>query len=164
MDFSKFLDAIKLSPKYLIPIFLASGFLLFSPPQYSETLGLDKLIILYRSWIGLVFLLSSTLLFSHAISQIWSWVTKKYGAKKRLISLKKRLGNLTVEEKKILNAYISNQTRTQVLDLENGIVNGLIQEGIIYRVSPIVRVTLTACNIQPWAWDFLNENKHLLSR
>ena len=163
MDFSKLLDAIKLSPKYLIPLFFASGFLLFSPTEYSAILGLDNFVASYRSWIGLVFLVSSALLLSHLLTSGWTWVNRKYDSQKSFSSATNRLRNLTPDEKVVLGGYIFNQTKTQVLDMMDGVVNGLVHAGIIYQASTLGSLFEGfAYNIQPWAWDFLNKNKHLL--
>jgi hypothetical protein len=159
---SDFLEAIKLSPKYLIPIVLSSGFFLFSPRRYIELLGLESLVNQYRHWVGLVFVLSFALLVSHIIIQVGSWLAKKYHDNKRLIASKKRLRNLTPDEKKILRRYILEQTKTQSLDIRDGAVNGLASENIIFRSSNVGLMTIFDHNIQSWAWEFLNENKDLI--
>ncbi len=160
---NNFLEAIKLSPKHLLPIFLSSGFLLFSPKQYLELLGLEGFINQYRPWIGLIFILSFALLVSHITIQVWSWVNKKYLSRKRLNASKNRLRNLTPDEKKILQRYILKQTKTQSLDIRDGAVNGLVNENILYRSSNVGMMTIFDHNIQPWAWEFLNKNKDLIS-
>jgi len=163
MDLSKLLDTIRLSPKYLVPIFLASGFLLFGPMQYTATLGLDGFVASYRSWVGLIFLLSSVLLLSHLLISIGSWVKRKLNEQKSLITATNRLRNLTSDEKIVLRGYIFPQTKTQVLDLTDGIVNGLVHAEIIYQAAAVGSLREGfAYNIQSWAWDFLNKNKHLL--
>lgn len=76
---------------------------------------------------------------------------------------KKRLHRLSAEEKQILRAYIERQTRSLNLDVMSGVVNGLEQETIIYRASSLGHLMAGfAYNIQPWAWDYLNEHRDLL--
>jgi hypothetical protein len=163
MDLSKLLDAIKLSPRYLVPVFFASGFLLFSPTTYIASLGLDSFVTSYRSWIGLVFLVSSALLLSHFFISVWTWVKRKLDAKKSSNEAINHLRNLTPDEKALLQGYIFNQTKTQNLDMMNGVVNGLVHVGIIYQASRMGDLLEGfAYNIQPWAWEFLNKNKRLL--
>ena len=164
MDWSKLVDALKLSPRYLVPIALASGFLLFSPPQYLATLGLDSFVSSYRAWIGLVFVVSAALLATSFFLQAWSWSKGKFKKFQSKAAAQNRLKNLTAEEKVILHGYIMNQTRTQVLDFASGIVKGLEHEGIIYQASPLgTLIDGFAYNIQPWAWEYLNNHKELLA-
>jgi hypothetical protein len=163
MDWSNLLDALKLSPRYLVPVALASGFLLFSPADYLTVMGLDTLVNSYRSWIGLVFLVSAALLITSLIQQAWSLSKVRYARFRTRRAAHKRLNHLTAEEKDILRGYIVNQTRTQVLDFASGVVKGLEHEGIIYQASPLGSLLDGfAYNIQPWAWDYLNDHKELL--
>ena len=79
---------------------------------------------------------------------------------------RKRLYNLTADEKNILAGYIKNKTRTCYLNYSNGVVKGLEHETIIYRSSDINSsyhgLMAFPYNIQPWAWDYLNNNPNLL--
>ena len=164
MDWSKLLEAIKLPPKYLVPICLASGFLLFGKPSYVALLGLDSFVDSYRPWIGLVFILSLPLLLLEVLQRIWSWLSRKYKNIKSRFAARHRLEHLTQEEKEILREYIFNQSKTQVLDLADGVVQGLVHAKIIDQASPLGSLADGfAYNIQPWAWNYLNKNKHLLS-
>jgi hypothetical protein len=45
------------------------------------------------------------------------------------------LHTLTVEEKQLLCGYILNDTKTQILHVDDGVVNGLERAGIIYLTS-----------------------------
>ncbi|PYS76153.1 MAG: hypothetical protein DMF66_16310 [Acidobacteria bacterium] len=65
MDFSKSLEAIKLSPKCLFPVVLVSGFLLFAGPGVIGVFGLAELSAKYKPYISGVFLLSAFLVLSH---------------------------------------------------------------------------------------------------
>ena len=162
MDLSKILEGIKLSPKYLLPIALASGFLLFGPPNYIAVLGLDAFVFSYRTWIGLILLLSSTLLLSHLLYGSWHWVSRQLQDLRFKSSGRKRLANLTREEKETLREFILKQTRTQRLDFTSGVVTGLEHDKIIYQAAGVGSVMGFDYNIQPWAWDYLNKNKRLL--
>lgn len=163
MDWGKALDAIKLSPKYLLPIALATGFLLFGSSQQISKLGLDSFASLYRPWIGLVFLLSIVLLTTQLLLNAGLWLKHKYEQNQAMAIAQKRLANLTPEEKYILGGYIVRQTRTQDLDFTNGVVTGLEHAHIIYRAANVGSlVDGFAYNIQPWAWKYLNKRKELL--
>jgi len=135
MDLSKLLDAIKLSPRYLIPVFFVSGFLIFSPTTYTASLGLDNFVTTFRSWIGLVFLVSSALLLSHFLISGWAWIKRKFDAQKSFNEAINRLRNLTPDEKAVLRGYIFNRTKTQKLDMMDGVVNGLVHKNNLSSIQ-----------------------------
>ncbi|MBN6885360.1 membrane protein YqaA with SNARE-associated domain [Cytobacillus horneckiae] len=100
------LGFIKLNPKYLIGLVIASAILLFSPDIFLNKLAITSFVDKYRVWIGLVFLVTASLLISHLIWYI------SYSVKDRLDGQsfqklgKQRLKNLTPREKEILiDAY-----------------------------------------------------------
>lgn len=71
--------------------------------------------------------------------------------------------NLTPQEKKIMNIYISKETRTQNMHLEYGAKNDLVRHHIIYRSSDVGRQnTGFSFDIQPWAWEYLKKHEELL--
>ena len=133
MDLSKLLDWIKLSPKYLLAISLASAVLLFANSGFLEHTGLQELSTEYRPWVGGIFLVSTSLLASHFIYELLTWARKRYGKLTKLKHAKKRLHNLTPEERDILRGYIIGNTRTQYLSLDDGVVHGFEAERIVYR-------------------------------
>jgi transposase len=168
VDFSKLVDWIKLSPRYLLPIVLVTGFLLFASKDTLEIFGLAGLVSDYRSWLGLVFLLFAFLLVSAAItsglSLAYRWIKQKRKNAAFLRRGRERLRHLSEPEKEILRRYIEGQTRTQYLAMSDGVVNGLVHEGILYRASTLSSfLDHFAYNIQPWAWDYLNDHPKLLS-
>lgn len=162
MDLSKYLEAIKLSPKYLVPFVIVSGFLLFARPDILEIFGLAELSAKYRPYIGGIFLLTAALVLSHWMISLYQWLAKRRLWSRRIKAAKKTLHNLTGEEKEILRAYIGGNTRTQYLQLESGVASGLELEYIIFRSSNIGNLDGWAYNIQPWAWDYLNKHRELL--
>lgn len=163
MDFSKSLEAIKLSPKYLFPVVLVSGFLLFARPSMLEVFGLAELSAKYKPYIGGVFLLAAALVLSHWAISLYKRGEKRRLWSRRIKSSKRRLRNLTAEEREVLRGYIGGNTRTRYFQLESGVVSGLQLEHIVFRSSNVGNLDEGwAYNIQPWAWDYLNENLELL--
>jgi hypothetical protein len=158
----KVTDWIKLSPKYLLPISLTTGFIIFAKTEWLQLFGLAELRAKYLPWIGGIFLLSTVLLFSHTVFTFSSWVRKRVSMKRALKRAKQRLHNLTEEERNILQNYIGSGTKTQYLDMQSGVVNEMENDFIIYRSSNIGQLEEWSYNIQPWAWDYLNEHLELL--
>jgi hypothetical protein len=162
MDLSKLSEWLKLSPKYLFPIALVTGFSLFASVDILEIFGISSLVAQIRPYLGVIFLLSTALLITNLLVSLYSFAQNKYQGVKNLKVWQQRLHSLTDNEKHILGYFINNQTRSQYLSIENGVVNGLEHENIIYRASNIGRLDEWAYNIQPWAWEYLNNHRELL--
>jgi len=162
---SKLLDWIKSSPKLLLPISFATGLLLFGKPEFIKKLGLLSQKDNYQPGIGIIFLLSTSVLASHLFFGLSSQIKTKIASSRVLRCRQKRLSNLTEQEKEILKGYIEKGTRTQYFRLEKGgVVRGLESEHIIYQASNIGRVLEGfAFNMQSWAWEYLNKHPELLS-
>jgi hypothetical protein len=165
MDFTKFLDWIKLSPKYLAAIGIFAGGLLFTPQSFTETLGLLTIIGKYRPWIGLVFFLTIALLAAHAFDPIVKYIKGSWNGRKVRKLMEERLHNLTPDEKAIMRGYILQDSRTQYLRPDDGVVSGLQSAKVIYQASQVGGAGFSfrfAFNIQPWAWDYLNKHRELI--
>ncbi len=158
MDLSRLIEWIKLSPKYLLPIGLVSGFLLFVNDSFLEKFGLKAFVGNFRAWIGIIFLMVATLIVIDISYQAFSCIKISYtntrNRKKRI----ERLKNLTPEEKDILLGYLFPETRTQYFPINDGVVRGLEAESIIYQSSNVGDLDNWSFNIQPWAWQLLKKH------
>jgi hypothetical protein len=163
MDFSKLTEWLKLSPKYLFPICIVTGFALFAPANTLEIFGINLLVAQIRPYLGIVFLLSASLLVTNLFTSLYSWAQNKYQRTLKLKAWQKKLHSLTAEEKYILQHFINNQTQSQYLPMDNGVVNGLEIKKVIFRASDIGNLDEWAYNIQPWAWEYLNNHPELLT-
>ena len=157
MDWSKIIDWLKLSPRYLIPITIVSGILLFLNEKCLNFFGLTNLINQTRPYISLIFLISIALIISDLAIRILNWGSKKISNKIRFRSLTKRLFDLTPEEKNILLGFFLNNTRTQYLSISDGAVKELEAFDFIYRSSNVGEIENWSYNIQPWAWKFIKK-------
>ena len=162
MDFSKLSEWLKLSPKYLFPICIVTGFALFAPINVLEIFGITSLVSQIRSYLGIAFLLVTALLITNLLSSLYVWIRNKYQSAENLKIRQKRLHSLTDEEKSILQHFISNQTQTQYLSMDDGVVNGLELKKVIFKASNIGQLDEWAYNIHPWAWKYLNGHPELL--
>jgi TIR domain/Super-infection exclusion protein B len=83
-------------------------------------------------------------------------------------NLKKRFENFTEAEKEILRFYIRNGTRTQKLQYDDGVVTGLIQEGILHYASNRAVSYwdpphfYTDVNMELWVWEYIKEHPGIL--
>ncbi len=160
MDISKFIEWIKLTPRYLLPIALVSGFLLFAPNTVQKVFGTLKFVEQFRFWIGLIFLLSTSLTISDLTIKTIALVSKNIKAKRTSNNMVKQLYSLSPEERTILARYIFGNTKTLPLSVASGVVNGLEIMKIIFKSSHLAYlVDSWPYNIQPWVWVYLNEHK-----
>lgn len=71
---------------------------------------------------------------------------------------------LSEPEKEILRGYVHNSTTTLYFPMSDGVVGGLEAQRILYRSSNIGHLDEWAYNIQPWAWEYLNDHPELLDK
>ena len=155
-------EILKLSPRYLLPVAIVTGFLTLGGETTLDSIGLKQIRHQYRPWISLAFLASTAVVVGHLVTEGSMHLKKRHEEREAQKNALRRLHNLTTVEKVILARYIDRQTRTQNLDVGSGVVNGLEHEGIIYRASQIGHLDRWPYNIQPWAWKYLNKHRHLL--
>ncbi len=163
MDFSKIVDWIKLSPKYLFAIAVITGFLLFAPTGILTTLGLASIVAQYRAFIGVLFLISSVLFLVHPLAMLSELVSTRVMTTMVVRDQQKELSELTESEKEILRGYIYKKTQSQYLNPLDGVTAGLEAKRIIYRAANLGQIHQFPYNIQPWAWKYLNNNPELLA-
>lgn len=158
-----FLEVLKLAPRYLVAVTLAAVFLLFGPDRALKYISVYDFAQNYRQWIGIVLVVFIALLLVYGAKEIILWIWNMMILKKALKTSLQRLHALTEEEKQILRFYIAKETKTNVLCIDDGVVQGLVSAGIIYRSSNIGTMYRGfAHNIFDFAWDYLHENPHLL--
>lgn len=157
------LDCLKLRPRYFLVIGVVSGVLLYADAQLLHQIGVDELAKDYRPILGMALIVSCVLL-GVAIASAWAahvrrqW--RQWQFDRRIIE---RLQTLTEEEKQILRFYIAKQSRSNVLRIGDGVVQGLVAAGIIFRSASLGgRTGEFAHNIRDVAWKHLNEQLALL--
>ena len=163
MNISDFLKLIKLPLIFLIAILLILSFLLFAPDSYITSLGINDIIDKYRTYIGLAFVCDIFFILVEIISLLIKSLRDYKNYYSIIFKGKRKLKELTDDEKSILAYYIDNKTRTQELPFNNGIVEELSSFKIIYRASTMsLGGTYFSYNINDWAWNYLNKHKELL--
>lgn len=158
-----FLELLKLTPRYLVALGAASAFLLFSPDNILKALSIYDFAQNYRPWLSIVLIIATALLIVTIAIEITKWIKRWWYEKKFYNRMHERLNSLTENEKQILRFYIAQQSKTNVLRLDDGIVQGLVSQGIIYRATSLGNMLEGfAYNISDFAWDYLNLYPHLL--
>lgn len=162
MDPSKWLDWVKLPTKTLAAFCMVFGVMIFSSKTWLESFGLEGLVEDYRAYLGVGFLVTLALTVVNSLAAVWKFIYPWIAEIHRVYLGRRRLQHLNPTEKKILRYYIDNQTRSQSLSILDGTVNVLQREKIIIRGSSIGSLHGFDFIIQPWAWEYLNQNPRFL--
>jgi hypothetical protein len=163
ISLSQVTELLKLAPRYLAAIALLSGILLFLPTSWANFLGAHEIVQNFRPWIGIVFPGSISLL---TVDAACRWIDSAKSSRRHekwVESVEKKLQSLTEDEKQILRFYFANQTKTNTLRINDGVVNGLVATGIIHLAAR--QGTLIggfAHNIDDVAWDYIHEHADIL--
>ena len=156
-------EFLKLSPRYLFSVAIISGALLFFSERWLERIGLDNFAKTNRQWLGLTFLVSTILWFVSIISNCWAWVRDKLFQHRVEQSIINKLNNLTEDEKQILRYYLAKNTRANMLKVDDGVVQGLVSDSIIYCSASMGNILEGfAHNITDFVWVYIHANPHVL--
>lgn len=158
-----FLEFLKLAPRYFIALGVMAAILLFANEEFLKFIGVFEFAQDNRSMLGLTLVVTGSMfavsVAAYGISIVKGWWRKR-GFYRRVTE---RLNCLTEDEKQILRFYIAKQTRANVLRYDDGVVQGLVSDRIIYQSSSLGNMLEGfAHNISDFAWDYLNVHPHLL--
>ena len=158
----------KITPA-LVAVSLASAAILFLPTSILKLLGLNDLPDEIRTTIGLLFLLSTTLIVTIAISSCWQCFARKIKHMSMLQGLKKRFLALAPEQKKIILDLLKRADKVIRLDMTSGNTIYLQENNFIYRpeqvFSPGFDNEIYMKYIpHPWLIDLYNKEPELFSK
>lgn len=164
MDFSKLVDSIKLSPKYLFAIFIAGLLFLIAPASILGRMSLNDFWL--RPYIGIATLLSAALLLAHGVTSLIDRSKAKRAKREEDEAWQRRvvetLAALTRAEKEALRPYIVEDRNTALFKITDGVAGGLVAKGIIYQATAAGYWLTFSYNLQPWARDHLSKHPELL--
>lgn len=157
------LEFLKLAPRYLIAVALIAGVLLFLPDAWLQRIGVDTFATANRQWLGLTFLVSAILWGVSAVATCWDWVAGNFFQRSVRQHIAQKLSSLTEDEKQILRYYLAKDTRANTLKIDDGVVQGLVANRIIYRSASMGNLLEGfAHNITDAAWDYILANPEVL--
>lgn len=161
---NSFLEFLKLAPRYLVAVAIVTGVLLFFPASWLEKISLYGFANDYRQWLGFAFLISTTLWVVTIALSTWEAIAGKLLQRSVRQHVIRRLTSLTEDEKQILRYYLAKNTRANMLKVDDGVVQGLVVDRIIYRSTSMGNILEGfAHNITDFAWDHLHANPKLLN-
>ncbi len=160
MDYiEKFIQAIKLQPRFLFGISILGLILLFNPFNVIPFLSLESFVVEYRKWIGFTTLLAIVFFFVQLVPLLKKFYYKKQYSKR----IVEELEALSKEEKVLLLYCIDNNQKTISLPLSHPIANSLKSKGILQMAIGTGNITSWAFNINHDVWKKLNKDRELLT-
>ena len=162
-------DFFKLPTKIMFAIALASGMILFLPDNIVSKMYMVDFRDNYGFAIGLLFLISFSILVVTLIVGCYNYFHDKYSLKKFKATAKERLQKLDDYQKAIVYGLYMEDSHTDELPLHDGAVHWLEQNLIItkttnqYAVSDLNNAVFPFM-LQPWAVEELQKDNELLSK
>ena len=144
------LSALKLPVRIIVGIALFAGLLLILPQQLVVIFRLRPFIDQFGTYIGIAFLAAASLLVTNILYLVGKWIKgklqkrnteEKLTARKSQVQ-KKILFQLDSHEKAILREFIIQGKNTIKLPMDNSVVAGLIQSGVIRMVGQFAQPTI----------------------
>jgi hypothetical protein len=148
--------------KIYFAVFLASTALLFIPDSLVTQLGLEEIRHTYRTYAGIAFVASSSLLLVNVVSFIVKFAMRPWRDRQFNRGVHKTLRELTQAEKDFLREFIHGQANTVSAPVNDGVAGGLAAKHIIYRSSNIAYRMEWPYNLQPIPRKLLNAHTELL--
>ena len=147
-----------LAVKPLLALAVATGIVLFSPALLVSKLGMTTLVADYRPLFGLAFLVSCTYLLAHALVSLVQYIRDGLEARATRKARMALLQDLTPDEKSRLVPYIHDKRASVVYQITDGVVQGMVAKGILFRSTNLGHGTGFSFNIQPWVRQEIEKN------
>lgn len=164
----KTFDNFKKITPALVAVAILSGLLLFLPESILKKMSLDELPVLWNRIIGIVFLLSVSLISTMIVFSVISHITEKRRNKRIRVNLKKKLQTLSPRQKAIILQLLRSEDKTISLDKNSG--DTIYLENNLFLHMPEQAFTLGWNNEmiltyvpQPWLLDLYNEEPELFN-
>ncbi len=162
----EFVGLLKLPPKLLAGVAIATGSLLFLPDSIISHLYMEGLKDKFGLLIGATFIISVSILGSNALVITGKKINEMYKEKRWLKKRKEMLKSLDSVDKKVLKQIMKHPDKTARLSMNSGIARKLWHYKIIspagstHLVSPFdMKITFF---LQPWVVEEIRENPKLL--
>ncbi|MCM3412674.1 superinfection exclusion B family protein [Metabacillus litoralis] len=161
-------EILTLPTTIMAALALACGILLFSPTAIIEQMFMGDFRDKFGFIIGIVFIVSISILIVNLIYKISISVSKIKARKRFYATAEKRLQKINSYQKAIIYVLFQQDNRTLPLPLHDGAVLELEQNMMIGKATTQYLVgdlnnALFPYLLQPWVADELNSKSNLLS-
>jgi len=161
-------DFLKLPPNILGALAIASGILLLLPDKVINKLYMTEFRNKYGFAIGIIFIVSLSILIILLILKIYHLFYDKRLDKKVAEGQLKYLRNMNREKVMILNAFLQERTHTLELPMNDGLVIELQHFGVITPAGQNHLVSMPDPRIkyflQPWVEIKIRSNDELMRK
>ena len=151
-----------LAPKVVFALAIATGASLFAPDEFIRGLRLDTVREEYGFWIGVVCLVSWSLVAMHLVWYLGGVSKTRLSAWRRRRGRRKSLDNLTPTEKGFLQPYLPEKLATRYVEVGDGVADGLERQGVVYCPSRVYETHRKPLNLHCWARKYLKHHPKLL--
>lgn len=163
-----FVDFLKLPPSILGALAIASGLLLLLPNQVINKLYMIEFREKYGFTIGIIFIISVSILIILLILRLYHFLKGKRVDKKVAEGQMKYLRNMNREKVMIINAFLQERTHTLELPINDGLVIELQHFGIITPAGQNHLVSMLDPRIkfflQPWVETKIRSDDELMRK
>lgn len=166
VDFKEFLNILKLPPSILSAISLATGLVLFLPEKELEKMHIKVINDKFGTIIGLVFVISTCLLFVMLFVYIYKKIKEKISKKKFAKNAPKALLKFDDYKTNIISKMYKEKNHTLSLSCLDGAVVELKNYGIITPVANEQYVDYfegmsIKFFLQPWVVKIIDNNEEV---
>ena len=163
-----FVDFLKLPPYILGALAVASGILLFLPDKVIKKLYMIEFRDKYGFTIGIIFIVSLSILTILLVLKIYHFFYDKRLDKKVAEGQLKYLKNMSRDKVMIVNAFLQERTHTLELPVNDGLVIELQHFGIITPAGQTHLVSMPDPRIkyflQPWVENKIRSDVELIRK
>lgn len=163
-----FVDFLKLPPYILGALAVASGILLFLPDKVIKKLYMIEFRDKYGFTIGIIFIVSLSILTILLVLKIYHFFYDKRLDKKVAEGQLKYLKNMSRDKVMIVNAFLQERTHTLELPVNDGLVIELQHFGIITPAGQTHLVSMPDPRIkyflQPWVENKIRRDVELIRK
>ncbi len=163
-----FVDFLKLPPYILGALAVASGILLLLPDKVINKLYMIEFRDKYGFTIGIIFIVSLSILTILLVLKIYHFFYDKRLDKKVAEGQLKYLRNMSRDKVMIVNAFLQERTHTLELPVNDGLVIELQHFGIITPAGQTHLVSMPDPRIkfflQPWVENKIRSDDELMRK
>ena len=139
---SDVISAIKLPPKIMAGLTLPSAMLVFAPTTWIDQFGLAAFINVARPYVALVFIVSASILLVEFCIWAYAEINRQLSTRRAIKKLADRVRDLDPAELVLLREFFIQGQSTVKLPMDQPVVAGLIQKGIVRQVGQLGERTI----------------------
>lgn len=164
----KLFDNFKKITPALVAITILTGLILFLPDNILFRMSLDKIRDSWKQIIGMLFLLSLTLIFTMIFFSLISRIVKIWRKKINRLNLKNKYRKLSITQKAIILELLRSKDKTIMLDKNSGDTIYLVNEIFLHQPEQVFSLGWNNEMIltyvpQPWLMELYNEDPELFT-